>query len=217
MRFHSLAGAVTALALSVSAGAAQPYSDPAFGPAGALCGQTDAAFDPALRDALVGTWRSLNHSGFMRTPQTGVMAFPGTTTDNVTLWTADGTLMASNENDMRDVVLKPYDATTWSIEKYPWEEMPGRAGVRVPVTLENLGLSIGCDINELPRMVGTIKVRQQGIDMVMDVYLMVMGTNQMHGIMRAQGDVVATEVDPAAPMDRSPFWMWRSFTMTRDR
>lgn len=183
-----------------------------------LCGKGGLAFDAAFRETLVGNWTSQHHTGYIRTKETGVMAFPANRPDSVTLWTKDGDIYVSNNNDIRQLALEPYDKKKWQIKRQPWEELPGDKGNHNIEKMERQAVEQGLcqSVNKLPRFTGTIELRQQGIDMTMDVYLTVLHQDRMFGILRASGGVIGKEIDPAAPTETFDFWMWRAFTMTRE-
>lgn len=203
------------ISLPASAQSVPPIPHAGTALSGEFCGYGAAAAEMAFQQRLVGTWRTRHHTGFVFTPQTGMMAFPPSPPDPITLYMIDNTLLASAADGVQNVPLLPYARRTWSFrDQFPAEVIGNNPE---PLLFDDVALMAGCaDINELPRFLASTFIDQQGLRMRFTLRLIVLSEDVMHGILIVDGAVDgATISGGAARAGLVGFTSWRSVTMTR--
>ena len=142
-----------------------------------FCGKAGAPDWPRVRDAMTGTWIIEHQSGYARAGQM-VLPFPGAgDADKLDIVLRGDTLQATHPQAQAPLVLRPSDEPRWEVD--------ASAGyVPAPVlSPDDVGLIMGCDQMELPRITGTSTAVVDGVRMDFTYRLMVADRDTLYGIM----------------------------------
>ena len=163
-----------------------------------LCGATDAETFARLADFFVGDWR-INHQAGIWSAGGITQPLPADTDTDmvpVSLGSSPGTLMMRGP-DGRSMELAPTDEPNWTFR--------GSEGIPAPtLTDEDISAMAGCEISDLPRLIGQTEANMGGVTMDFTYRLIMTRIETMYGIMHFRGTHEGMPVD-----------IWRTVTMER--
>lgn len=180
-----------AICLSLSAFAGAATADPST-----LCGKSGEADWSEIRETFVGFWQIEHQSGYALMGQM-VLPFPGDgQVDTLTIALFDDVLAATHPEMQAPLVLEPADEPRWVVDI---SDLYTPAPVLSP---DDVGLIMGCDQMELPRIVGTTIAVVDGVQMDFTYRLMAAEVSTLYGVMEMTAVVHGTPI-----IARRTVWM----------
>lgn len=172
----------------------------------ALCGVTKASTLNVFAAQLEGRWTSTFKAGYA---VAGTMVIPHPAApkpETGKFEMRDGRLtIVPDAPDGVDLTFDWETGVDWSFDSQP--SVPGGSAENVPdlaINDADLSLVAGCDVNELPRLVGVGSVPIDGGSMTFVLRLIVVNTDLIYGFQQVHGIVRGQSV-----LERRPFVMTR--------
>ncbi len=176
--------------------AGSAFASPASADPSSFCGKTGASDWAEVVEAFVEDWLIEHQSGYARMG-TMVLPFPGDgEVETLTVALRGDSLEATHPQAQAPLVLRLADEPRWMVEA---------SDPYVPALVlspDDVGLMMGCDQMELPRLVGTSTAVVDGVRMNFMYRMMAIDWSNLYGIMEMTATVQGTPV-----LARRTVWM----------
>lgn len=161
-----------------------------------FCGKTGASEWAEVSEAFVGDWLIEHQSGYARMG-TMVLPFPGDNeVETLAVALHGDRLEATHPLAQAPMVLRLADEPRWVVDRSdPYTPAP-------VLSPDDVGLMMGCDQMDLPRLVGTSTAVVDGVRMDFTYRMMAIDWSNLYGIMEMTATVEGTPV-----LARRTVWM----------
>jgi hypothetical protein len=172
------------------------FASPASADPSPFCGKTGASDWAEVVEAFVGDWLIEHQAGYARMGAM-VLPFPGDgEVETLTVALRGNSLEAMHPQAQAPLVLRLADEPRWVVERSdPYVPAP-------VLSPDDVGLMMGCDQMELPRLVGTSTAVVDGVRMDFTYRMMAIDWSNLYGIMEMSATVQGTPV-----LARRTVWM----------
>lgn len=180
---------LTCIAVSAFAGSASADPSP-------FCGKAGASDWDELVEAFVGDWLIEHQSGYALMG-TMVLPFPGYgEVETMTVALRGNSLEATHPQAQAPLVLRLAEEPRWVVDRSdPYVPAP-------VLSPDDVGLMMGCDQMDLPRLVGTSTAVVDGVRMDFTYRMMAADWSTLYGVMEMTATVHGTPV-----LARRTVWM----------
>jgi hypothetical protein len=161
-----------------------------------FCGRSGASDWAEIREAFVGDWMIEHQSGYALMGGM-VLPFPGDgEVETLTVVLRGEVLEALHPEAQAPLVLRLAEEPRWVVEPSdPYTPSP-------VLSPDDVGLMMGCDQMELPRIVGTSTAVLDGVEMAFTYRMMAADRSTLYGVMEVTATVRGTPV-----IARRTVWM----------
>ncbi len=161
-----------------------------------FCGKSGASDWAEVIEAFVGDWLIEHQSGYALMGKM-TLPFPGDgEVETLTVALRGDSLEATHPQAQAPLVLRLADEPRWVVETSdPYVPAP-------VLSPDDVGLMVGCDQLELPRLVGTSTAVVDGVQMDFTYRMMAVDWSSLYGIMEMNATVQGTPI-----LARRTVWM----------
>ena len=153
-----------------------------------MCGKPDAADWHEIHEVFVGEWRIEHQSGYALMGQM-VLPFPGDgEVETLSVVLRGDVLEAIHPQAQAPLVLRHADEPRWLVDR---NDLYSPAPVLSP---DDVGLLMGCDQMDLPRIIGTSTAVVDGVRMDFTYRMMAADWSTLFGVMEVEAVVQGTPV-----------------------
>ena len=180
---------LTCIAVAAFAGSASADSSP-------FCGKTGSSDWAEVAQAFVGDWLIEHQSGYALMG-TMMLPFPGDgEVETMTVALRGNSLEATHPQAQAPLVLRLAEEPRWVVDRSdPYVPAP-------VLSPDDVGLMMGCDQMDLPRLVGTSTAVVDGVRMDFTYRMMAADWSTLYGVMEMEATVHGTPV-----LARRTVWM----------